>query len=243
MTVQNHYDSHLARFYEWMVGDFDTKQKEQQEYFVRNDIKPLQNGIAIDLGAGHGLQSVSLANLGFKVKAIDFNDHLLESLRFRGTKLGIKVVHQSLLAEENFSEQAEVIVCMGDTIAHLDSFDQIRLFFASCRDGLLQNGKLILSYRDYGIELTENQRFIPVKADEDKILTCFLEYFGDRVRVTDLLHEQINGQWVQKASSYFKIRISNSIIEQMIKEVGLEILKTENMQRMNYLVAQKSTSI
>jgi len=35
---------------------------------------------AIDLGAGHGLQTVSLVNLGFNVTAVDFNDQLLQEL-------------------------------------------------------------------------------------------------------------------------------------------------------------------
>jgi 2-polyprenyl-3-methyl-5-hydroxy-6-metoxy-1,4-benzoquinol methylase len=36
--------------------------------------------LAIDLGCGHGLQSISLANLGFCVKAVDFNTQLLHHL-------------------------------------------------------------------------------------------------------------------------------------------------------------------
>ena len=118
MTTKEHYDSHLARFYEWMVGDFEAKQKEQQGFFERNGIKPLQNKVAIDLGSGHGLQSIALAKLGFQVKAIDFNQELLESLRIRGRGLGIQVFERDLLSEENFHDQSELIACMGDTIPH-----------------------------------------------------------------------------------------------------------------------------
>jgi len=65
MTAKEHYDNHLANFYEWMIGDFETKEKEQRDFFERNGIKPLQNKIAMDLGSGHGLQSIALALLGF----------------------------------------------------------------------------------------------------------------------------------------------------------------------------------
>jgi len=66
MTVKEHYDNHLASFYEWMTGDFETKQKEQQDFFEKSRIKPLQNKIAIDLGSGHGLQSMPWRGLVFK---------------------------------------------------------------------------------------------------------------------------------------------------------------------------------
>jgi hypothetical protein len=239
MTAQNHYDSHLAHFYEWLTGDFEVKQDLQQDFFERNGIKALQNRMAIDLGSGHGLQSISLAKIGFQVKAIDFSKQLLESLQVRGKQLGIEVFQREIMTEENFREQAEVIVCMGDTIAHLESVEQIRSLFSHCWSALLRNGKLILSYRDYGLELHDTQRFIPVKADEDRILTCCLEYFDDKVRVTDLLHEKIDGQWVQRASSYLKIRITNQLVEQWLTEVGFKIGKTEIISGVNYLIARK----
>jgi len=239
MTAKEHYGNHLASFYEWMVGDFESKEKEQRDFFERNEIKPLQNKIAIDLGSGHGLQSVALAKLGFQVRAVDFNQRLLESLRVRGKELGIQVFERDLLSEKNFQDPANLIVCMGDTIAHLESVDQMRLFLDQSFKCLLGNGKLILSYRDYGTELVDTQRFIPVKSDENKILTCFLESFADKVKVTDLLHERINGQWTQKVSSYFKIRITIQMIEKLVLNTGFKILKSEVINRMNYLIAGK----
>src|SRR6478736_1221884 len=110
MTAKEHYDNHLADFYEWMVGDFEAKQKEQRDFFERNGIKPLQNKIAIDLGSGHGLQSIALAKVGFQVRAVDFNLQLLESLRTRGKEFGVQAFQQDLLSEENFREQVGLIV-------------------------------------------------------------------------------------------------------------------------------------
>jgi len=239
MTAKEHYDNHLASFYEWMAGDFETKQEEQRDFFERNGIKPLQNKIAIDLGSGHGLQSIALSKLEFQVKAVDCNQQLLESLRIRGKEFGVQAFQQDLLSEENFREQAELIVCMGDTIAHLESIDQIPVLIERCFKCLVYKGKLILSYRDYGTELVDTQRFIPVKSDDNKILTCFLEYFKGKVKVTDLLHERINGQWTQRVSSYFKVRITNEIIEKFLNEVGFQILNKEVINRMNYLIAKK----
>ena len=69
MNAKNHYDQHLGNFYSWMLGDFDEKQKEQENFFWRNGIKPVSRKVAFDLGAGNGLQAISLAKLGFAVTA------------------------------------------------------------------------------------------------------------------------------------------------------------------------------
>ena len=68
MHIKEHYENHLANFYSWMFGDFNTKIKEKQQFFQYHKIKPASSKIAIDLGAGCGFQSVPLAKIGFEVK-------------------------------------------------------------------------------------------------------------------------------------------------------------------------------
>ena len=80
MTVKEHYDNHLGFFYSWMTGDCEDKKREFTNFCKNNNIYPKESGIAVDLGAGNGIQSVALAELGFKVKAIDFNQTLLDEL-------------------------------------------------------------------------------------------------------------------------------------------------------------------
>lgn len=45
-------------------------------------------------------------------------------------------------------------------------------------------------YRELSSELEEIARFIPVNYDETRILTCFLEYEEEKVKVHDLLYEK-----------------------------------------------------
>jgi hypothetical protein len=53
-------------------------------------------------------------------------------------------------------------------------------------------------FRDYAKPLQGDVRFIHVKSDEERILTCVLEYEESFVRVTDLLYEKTDGTWTQK---------------------------------------------
>jgi hypothetical protein len=97
----------------------------------------------------------------------------------------------------------------------------------------------VLSFRDLTQELESDQRFIPVKADEQRIHTCMLEYFPNFVRVTDILHEHQQGTWHMRVSSYAKLRLSAAIVVDYLREAGFVVESQETIQRMVYLVASK----
>ena len=97
MTVKDHYHHHLGKFYSWMTGDFAEKQQEQQKFFSDNEMKSSGNQIAFDLGSAHGLQTISLSNLGFYVKAVDFNRQLLDELAARSKDSDVEIIEDDIL--------------------------------------------------------------------------------------------------------------------------------------------------
>lgn len=213
MTTLEHYENHLASFYSWMVGDFEMAREAFEAFLDRHELKPVQSGVALDLGAGHGIQSVAMANAGFQVTAVDFSKKLLTELKEQDKEDKVQVLESDIRSFENFKAiTPELITCCGDTIAHLESKEQVELFIENCLALLVEGGKLVLSFRDYSHELKGEDRIIPVKSDAHNIHTCFLEYGEETLRVTDILHRQVDGKWNQEASSYEKVRVSVDMI-------------------------------
>jgi hypothetical protein len=240
MTVKEHYDQHLGNFYAWMSGDFTEKQREQKNFFLSQGILPAASKTAFDLGAGHGLQSVALAQLGFSVKAVDFNHQLILALQQNKGNLDIAIIEDDLIQFlKKTNEKASLIVCMGDTLTHLEDLSAVKTLFFQIEHHLLPQGKVVLSFRDLTGELTATQRFLPVKSDPEKIHTCFLEYFSDKVMVYDILHEKSGDTWTQKVSAYPKLRLNEKVVTAMLAAQGLNVVSSTVNQRLIYLVAEK----
>jgi SAM-dependent methyltransferase len=240
MTVKEHYDKHLANFYSWMTGNVDRKKQEFKKFLTDKGINPQTNKIAIDLGAGHGLQSIPLAESGFQVLAVDFNQQLLNELKANANGLPITTKIADIRNVNHFlKDKAALIVCCGDTLSHLDNKPEIEKFMADISNSLENGGKLILSFRDYSKKLTGTNRFIPVKSDDTKILTCILDYENEFVNVTDLLHEKTNDGWIQKVSSYRKVRLLPNEIEELLQKNNFEIEFNELVNGLTTMIATK----
>ena len=240
MTARDHYKNHLAHFYAWMLGDFEERQNTQLDFFARNNILPGASNVAIDLGAGNGLQSISLARLGFSVVAVDFNKQLLDELLTRKQELPVSMILDDIISFINSYDQvAEVIVCMGDTITHLESISHVEQLLEKISDRLTPDGKVIISFRELLRELKGEERFIPVRNDETRILTCFLEYFPNHVMVHDILHEWESDKWIQKVSYYPKLRLGETFITTTLERYNIKTISAERISGMLYMVGQK----
>lgn len=240
MTVKDHYDRYLGKFYSWTVGDFAEREHEQQQFFKKNDIVPHLSGLAFDLGTAHGINALALANLGFSVRAVEFNLQLQEELKARINNRTVEIVDAHLL-EYLYSVRTkpEVIVCMDDTITHLSGHDRVEELIVLSSQNLQRGGKLIISYREFAQELINEKRFIQLDSDETRIHTCYLEFLPGYVKVFDLVQEWEGGKWKQTVSWYPKLRIPISRILSLIEKYGLRLIKKEVIEGMTHIIAVK----
>jgi len=236
--VKAHYDQHLARIYNWMLGDFDEKVQQMQAFFSRNQLFPLQNKTAIDLGCGNGIQSIALANLGYDVVSVDFSALLLQELKDRAQNKPVTTIESTLENTSGYKCDAGLIVCMGDTITHLSSIEILQQLLAQWHEMLTENGKLVLSFRELSIELTEEKRFIPVRSDAERILTCFLQYHADHVLVHDIVHEKNDDKWNMSVSAYKKLRLSRNQVVGMLVQAGFKIMSADVENGMLYIISR-----
>jgi len=243
-SCKEHYDQVLSDVYSWMFGGFDQAVESNAEFFRRNGVTaPSGSGLAIDLGAGCGFQSIPLARAGFSVTAIDQNARLLRELKEHAAGLDIRIVEDDMLnARRHAPGKAEIIVCMTDTLAHLSSRAEAASLLETAFSLLEEGGTFITTFRDQSAELRGADRFLPVRSDEDTIFTCFLEYGPDTVTVHDLVHKKGNGGWTLRKSAYKKLRLTVGEVEALLRAAGFTDLATSTERGMTTILARKSGS-
>jgi 2-polyprenyl-3-methyl-5-hydroxy-6-metoxy-1,4-benzoquinol methylase len=241
-TVVDHYHTHLGPIYSWIVGDIDaalTRSAAELESFnLPNNI----GGVAVDLGAGFGLHALPLAQRGYSVTAIDSCPQLLEELRTRSGLLPISTVAADILEfPKHLQRPPDVVLCMGDTLTHLPSVAAVGNLLSEAARSLVKEGVFVTTFRDYvSAPLQGDRRFIAVRSDAKRILTCFLEYAQDTVVVHDLLHQWESGRWHQQVSSYPKLRLAPEWVASQLSSHGLAVRRTTTTNGMVCLIATKS---
>lgn len=239
-SVEEHYKNLLAPYYTWIQGGSEQQLSAHRDFFGKHNVRPAGNAVAVDLGAGSGFQSIPLSELGFQVIAIDLSRELLDELRQSAGSLSILAIQDDLL---NFPRhtpaQAELIVCMGDTLTHLPTLPDVQRLITDARSKLAMGGRLLLGFRDMSVAAKDLDRFIAVRSDAERIFTCFLEYEERHVRVYDLVYERCEDQWLLRKSFFQKLRIATSWLQKQIQAAGLRIEHLGVDKGLTSLIARK----
>jgi len=223
-----------------MLGGFESGVERNLAFFRERGIEPRGSASAFDLGAGCGFQSIPLAQLGFTVTAIDFDRKLLAELVAGMGPHAVRTIEDDLLSFDRYAEgPIELIVCMTDTLLHLESQDDVRRLFGKVYRALEDGGRLVLTFRDLTNELAELDRFIPVRSDDTTIFTCFLEYEPSTVKVHDLVYRRDAAGWRLSKCCYRKLRLSSDWVANELAAASFEHVDVDVTQGLVTIVAAK----
>jgi SAM-dependent methyltransferase len=229
-SAQAHYDQLLAEHYDWMFST-SLELKVADQHALLNEIagRASDDDLAVDLGCGSGFQSLALARLGYRVLALDTSLTLLATLSTRIASHNITIRQADIRNLNDYAApgSASLVVCMGDTLPHLSTREEVAELLGSVARALKPRGLFVTTYRDLsGRTLQGLDRFIPVRGDDGRTMICFLEQSGpDTVVVSDLIYSRDNsGHWALQKSSYQKLRLSPEWVRRQIEAAGLSIV-------------------
>jgi SAM-dependent methyltransferase len=245
-SVEIHYESHLAPLYTWSAGGAAAPRARFTALLDEHRLTPSRRGAtAFDLGAGSGFQSLPLAAAGYAVTAIDLSESLLVELACDATAAGLTVrtVRGDMC---NFTQHAtatppELIVCAGDSLTHLSSLEHVSGLIRDAASALAPGGHLLLTFRDYSTTRTGSDRFIPVRSDADRILTCFLDYGPNHLTIHDVLHSRDTAGpgWKMSLSAYEKVRLAPAFVRDQLLASRLTMIHDDLTAGLVTFIARK----
>jgi len=183
--------------------------------------------LAVDLGSGPGYQAFALADLGFdRVLAVDTSEDLLGELIMNAGGRSVEPVRMDIRRFRRLVEPHSVncVTCMGDTLTHLASREEVVDLVGAIHAALEPGASLVLSFRDLTQPRSGPHRFLMSRADDERILSCFLEYVDDDfVLVHDIVHQRDGEQWNMSVSAYPKLRLSADWVAEQLHDHGFDV--------------------
>ncbi|MEQ8350569.1 MAG: class I SAM-dependent methyltransferase [Leptospiraceae bacterium] len=240
-SFQKHYQRTLAQFYSQVYGgrslNYSRAKSILQEFGISSNYRDGMQ--AADLGAGTGFFSVPLSEIGYSVLALDLDPSLnaehLESIEGHS----VTVIEADLMALPDYSNAPlDLVLCMTDTIAHLNNEEQILTLFKMVHRKLCSGGQFLISFRDQSIALEGENRFIPFYSGENLIATTFVEFSDRFVDVTDIIYSK-EPDWKMFTSSYRKVRLVAEGVSSLLENSGFSIKITKTISGMHFILAEK----
>lgn len=128
----------MSQFYNQIAEKYDfifPLSPAHKTFFARE----LHGKTILDVGAATGNLTAYLSSQGYEVTAIDLSERLIA----KAAEKGVTVQQLNMLTIDELPT-FDNIVCIGNTLSHLDSKTSVQLFLQKAYRQLTQGGKLVL---------------------------------------------------------------------------------------------------
>ncbi|MFP4697356.1 MAG: class I SAM-dependent methyltransferase [Eubacteriales bacterium] len=138
----------------------------------------------LDIACGSGGYSIELAKKGYYVTAVDLDFKMVEELKRKvidNDNLNIKAMQANMLKiSKEVKDKYDLVFCIGNSIVHLNSEEDIEVFLKSVRNCMNKRGSLLLQIVNYKRVLENDVRSLPTITNKDKELEFERLYNFDR---------------------------------------------------------------
>ena len=221
----------VASFYNVLASEYDAmttfnKRFIYEKPFFRILVERYGLKTAIDAGCGTGFHSLLLAQLGVEVTAIDLSSEMLKCTRNHARKMKVKVttVQSSF---ENLStkirHKVDAVFCMGNSLSHLLSKQNLRQAINNFAAVLRQGGILFLQNLNYDRILAQRDRIQSIKATDNKIFVRFYDYEADRI--------QFNILTIRKEEGALHHQLSSVLLRPLFSDSLIDLLREKEFNK------------
>ncbi len=177
-------------FYDRLAADYGTMTGRGDSVgSLRAVLEALtaQRGIrsAVDAGCGTGHHAVALALLGVRVLGVDSSAEMIRLARDLAAKHAVDARFERgdlRHLHEVAGGGWDCVLCLGNTIPHLTTKEELRKAFESFAATVRPGGWVIVQMLNYPLFLDRRERIVAISREGDHEFVRFYDYLPDRVR-------------------------------------------------------------
>jgi ubiquinone/menaquinone biosynthesis C-methylase UbiE len=175
------YDSFVDK-YDVLVSYENRVKREANFYdylFKKHNISTV-----LDCACGTGHHVMMLKNMGYDIKGSDLSPAMINkartNLKDKNLDIPLKISDFKHL-QKNFGEKFDAVICVGNSLPHLLTDEDLTLALNEMNAVLKENGILILEQRNYDKLLKDKKRFFPVAFRENDVFFYVLDFFPSEI--------------------------------------------------------------
>ena len=202
---------------------------EKEMPFILDTLGNPRDKRVLDLACGTGRHSITLASRGASVIGIDVSEAMLE----RSRELAKEIERQPVFIQADMlsmadvtSDEFDLVLCLGNSLSLVGSFEEQRTLLGLIHDHLAENGVFVGQVLNFEEIRTSMFRFFPLKTGttEDGNLVVFLRFFdhhsndtSDLFFVTSMFAE---GSWQSRTSQQQVLNLSEEKLRKLLSSAG-----------------------
>lgn len=226
--------------------------------------KPTSDIRILDAATGTGMHAIALAQQGFITAGVDISAGMIETARKNArqnnvdinfTTAGFGEIHQklfqnsmnkSLSQEESGTPFFDVILCLGNSLPHVENRTELKAAlkdFAAC---LTDGGLLILQNRNFDAVLDTKDRWMEPQSygngEDESIFLRFYDFLPDELIQFNIvtLQRKNQGEWKQSILETKLFPIKHELLSEVLAETGFHL--TTEFGTLSDVPFNKSTS-
>ena len=152
----------LSEFYDQMIS-WPTRIGTEGMFFKKlvsdNRLKS-----SMDVACSTGFHVIMLRRLGLDAVGIDSSPKMIEKAKANSVTCGVTVEYvlgDFANMSRRFSEGFDLITCLGDTVAHIRSGQDLKKLFQEVYKSLNPGGLFVIQTRSYDFVIKNKARFTP----------------------------------------------------------------------------------
>jgi glycine/sarcosine N-methyltransferase len=146
---------------------------------------------AADVGCGTGAYTLALARVGVQAAGLDPSPEMIHRARGNASRLeqtNVRFVQAGLADVETVADHPlDVVVCMGNTLPHVLTDDDLRAGLAAAHRSLRGGGILALQLLNYDRILASRERIVSIDTQAGESFVRFYDFLPDGLVSFNLL--------------------------------------------------------
>lgn len=186
----NEFYDRLARVFDVMT---DWQKRLALELpFLQRTLDQNRAQRILDTACGTGWHAIALARKGYRTAGCDASPIMVEMAGNNAARAGVEVPFQvaDFNRLEKFPEIFDAVLCLGNSLPHLLSHEELVKALRQMRERLHEAGVLILHNLNYDMRLQKKPRFFAANGKAEAIVWRFADYGPEFITFHTALFER-----------------------------------------------------